>query len=60
MDEKACLWKQLKWNKYPLYSDKLSDELITGINIARQRVWETHLARTKSPDKLTGCPVKLL
>ena len=24
MDESACLWKQLKWNEFPLYGDRLS------------------------------------
>ena len=30
-DESACLWKQLKWNKFPFYGDRLD---IHGINIA--------------------------
>ena len=30
-DEIACLWKQLKWNKFPFYGDRLD---IHGINIA--------------------------
>ena len=28
MDENACLWKQLKWNKFPFYGDRLSGEKI--------------------------------
>ena len=30
-DESAWLWKQLKWNKFPFYGDRLD---IQGINIA--------------------------
>ena len=30
-DESACLWKQLKWNKFPFYGERLD---IHGINIA--------------------------
>ena len=33
-DESACLWKQLKWNKFPFYGDRLSGKFIHGINIA--------------------------
>ena len=33
-DEIACLWKQLKWNKFPFYGDRLSGKIIHGINIA--------------------------
>ena len=33
-DESACLWKQLKWNKFPFYGDRLSGKIIHGINIA--------------------------
>ena len=33
-DESACLWKQLKWNKFPFYGDRLSEKIIHGINIA--------------------------
>ena len=38
MDERACMSKQLKWNKFPFYSDRLSVKIIQGIYIARQRV----------------------
>ena len=33
-DQSACLWKQLKWNKFPFYGDRLSGKIIHGINIA--------------------------
>ena len=29
-DESACLWKQLKWNKFPFYGDRLSGKIIHG------------------------------
>ena len=32
--ENACLWKQLKWNKFPFYGDRLSGKIIHWINIA--------------------------
>ena len=33
-DENACLWKQLKWNKFPFYGDRLIGKIIHGINVA--------------------------
>ena len=30
MDESACLWKQLEWNKFDFYDDKLSGKIIHG------------------------------
>ena len=33
-DECACLWKQLKCNKFPFYGDRLSGNIYHGINIA--------------------------
>ena len=42
--------KQLKWNKFPFYGDRLSANLFKGVNIARQRVCENHSRGTKSPD----------
>ena len=33
-DESACLWKQLKWNQFPFYGDRLCGKIIHGINIA--------------------------
>ena len=30
MDKTACLWKQLKWDKFPFYVDRLSGEIIQG------------------------------
>ena len=33
-DESACVWKQLKWSKLPFYGDRLSGNIIHGINIA--------------------------
>ena len=33
-DEEDCLWKQLKWNKFPFCGDRLSAKIIHGINIA--------------------------
>ena len=29
-DESACLWKQLKWNKFPFYDDRMSGKNIRG------------------------------
>ena len=29
-DESACLWKQLNWNKFPFYGDRLSGKKIHG------------------------------
>ena len=29
-DESACLWKQLKWNNFPIYADKLPGKNIHG------------------------------
>ena len=33
-DESACLWRQLKWNKFHFYADRQSGKIIQGINIA--------------------------
>ena len=33
-DERACLRKQLKWNQFLFYGDKLSGKVIHAINIA--------------------------
>ena len=33
-DESACLWKQLKWNKFPFYGDRLCGKTMHGNNIA--------------------------
>ena len=30
MDESACLWKQLKWKKFPFYGARLSGKIILG------------------------------
>ena len=30
MDERACMSKQLKWKKLPLYGDRLSVKIIQG------------------------------
>ena len=30
MDKSGCLWKQLKWNDFPFYGDRLSGKLIQG------------------------------
>ena len=49
MDESACLWKQLKWNNFAFYGDRLFGNTIHGINIARQRVWENPLMENLSP-----------
>ena len=35
-------------------------KLVTGINIARQRVWENYLRGTESPEKAKPCLEKLL
>ena len=53
--------KVLAWeNKFPFYGDRMSGINFTGINIARQRVWENHLRGTKSPDKARARLEKLL
>ena len=31
---KVLVWKQLKWNYFPFYGDRLSGKIIHGINIA--------------------------
>ena len=40
-DESACLWKQLKWNKFPFWEDRLD---IHGINnadsVSEKITWE--------------------
>ena len=28
--ESAGLWKQLKWNKFPFYGDKVSGKIVRG------------------------------
>ena len=30
MEESACLWKQLNWNKFPFYGYILSGKIIRG------------------------------
>ena len=30
MDERACMSKQLKWNMFPLYGDRLSGNFFHG------------------------------
>ena len=30
MDERACMSKELKWNKFPFYDDRLSEKVIQG------------------------------
>ena len=30
MDKSACLWKQLKWTKFPFYGDKMSGKIVQG------------------------------
>ena len=59
-DESACLWQQLKWDKMPFYGARFYGKIIHGDSQRRQRVWENYLRGTKSPDKATGCPEKLL
>ena len=36
MDETACLRKQFKWNRFPFFGDRLSQEI--NHNFSRQRV----------------------
>ena len=41
MDERACMSKQLKWNKFPFYGDRMTGKSVQGeiiSQIARQRV----------------------
>ena len=52
--------KELKWNKFPFYGDRLSGKDFTGINISRQHVRENHLSGIESSDKAPGCLEKLL
>ena len=28
MDERACMSKQLKWNKFPFYGDRMSEKIV--------------------------------
>ena len=30
VDGSACVWKQLKWNKFPFYGDRLCGKIIHG------------------------------
>ena len=60
MDDRVCMSKQLKWNKFPYYGDRLSGEVFTGINISRELVGENHSSGIESPDKATECLEKLL
>ena len=48
MDERLCLEKQLKWNNFSFYGDRLSGKFTPGINIAKQSVWENHLGGTET------------
>ena len=34
MDKSDCLWKQLKWNKFSFYGDRLFGKKFTGIKMA--------------------------
>ena len=60
MIDRVCMSKQLKWNKFPYYGDRLSGKVFTEINISRQLVGENHSSGIESPDKATGCLEKLL
>ena len=31
MDDRVCMSKQLKWNKFPFYGDRLSANLFKGL-----------------------------
>ena len=48
MIDRVCMSKQLKWNKFPYYGDRLSGKFFTGINISRQPVGENHSSGIES------------
>ena len=60
MDDRVCMSKQLKWNKFPHYDDRLPGKVFTGINNFRQLVGENHSNAIESLDRATGCLEKLL
>ena len=60
MGDRVCRSKQLKWNKFPYYGDRVSEKVFTGINISRQLVGENHSSGIESPDKATDYLEKLL
>ena len=46
--------------KSPFMVTDCLGKIFTGINIAKQRVWENQSSGIGSPDKATGSPEKLL
>ena len=48
MDGRVSMSKQLKWNKFPYYDERLSGKVFTGINISRQLVGENHSSGIES------------
>ena len=48
MDDRVCMSKQLKWNKFTYYGDRLSGKVFTGINISRQLLGENHSSGIES------------
>ena len=48
MDGRVSMSKQLKWNKFPYYGERLSGKVFTGINISRQLVGEYHSSGIES------------
>ena len=58
MKELVCQNNSSKTSSPFMVTDCLG-KTFTGVNIARQRVWENHSGGTESPDKATGCLEKL-
>ena len=56
----ACLWKQLKWSKFPFSGDTLAGKNIHLDWHRKERTWRNQLTGAKSPDKATVCLEKLL
>ena len=51
MDESACLWKQLKLNKFPFYDDRLSTKSFHGDQHRESAHLKKKLKRYKVPWK---------
>ena len=59
MDERACMSKQLKWNKFPFYGDRLSGKITQEEQsplIRRQVVWRNYSEQTtKKQNSVKTC-----
>ena len=49
MDERACMSKEIKWNKFALYGDRLSRKIFHGD-------WHRQTACLRKSLKWTGLP----